>query len=186
MNESELLRARGRVAAAVAVTLMLFVSYAMFASVPSSAAGAPPGAAAFSRVVPEGWAFFTRSPREPRQTMWQRAAGGEWAEAKIGSNSSPNNVFGAARWVRAQDVELGQLYQKAVSQSDEWTACPSGDTALCLETAPKHRPVHNEVVSKTLCGTVGIGEQEPLPWAWAKTYHPASMPLKVLKLDVLC
>ena len=186
MTGTEVHRARGRAAVVAAVPLVFFLAYAVFASVPSSAAGTPPGAVEFNRILPQGWAFFTRSPREPRQMEWQRESGGTWQKAKMGANSSAQNLFGAARWVRTQDVELGLLYEQATSQRPEWTTCSSDDVPRCLESSPLKLQVRNTVVPKTMCGTIGISQQEPLPWAWAKKYDAHSMPLKVLRLEVQC
>ncbi|MFJ6054684.1 SdpA family antimicrobial peptide system protein [Streptomyces sp. NPDC092307] len=134
-------------------------------------------------LVPEGWAFFTRSPREEQATVWGLAAGGSrFHERGLGPYAQPANGFGWNREARALNLEIGIL-QTAVS--DRWAPCPGGDVSACLQREPA-LAIRNEAPEPLLCGSVGISLREPVPWAWAEGQDPNGMPTRVARLDVSC
>jgi antimicrobial peptide system SdpA family protein len=134
-------------------------------------------------VIPEGWAFFTRSPREDRVMPFVRDLSGRWVYSHAGPHSEPRNAFGLNRASRAQGVELGLLM--AQIPATHWGEC-SEQPVACLEHASTAIPLRNESPSPTLCGAVGIARQEPLPWAWIDARDEVTMPTRTARLDVTC
>jgi antimicrobial peptide system SdpA family protein len=117
------------------------------------------------KVVPEGWAFFTKSPRDAAYVPYERAADGTWRKAELWPHSRPSNAFGLDRRSRAQGVELGIL-QSAVGRAG-WVECyDRADT--CFERAPLERAV-NSSPEPSLCGDVGVAQQFPVPWVYARS-----------------
>ncbi|MFP2904935.1 SdpA family antimicrobial peptide system protein [Pyxidicoccus sp. 3LFB2] len=136
-------------------------------------------------VLPEGWAFFTRDPREDRMLPYVRATDGQWAWASQTPNFQPKNAFGIDRAARAQGVEMGLLMEQAREYARQ--ACEE-DPRRCLERASPGKPLRNRSPNPTLCGQVGFVFQRAVPWAWSRTSQgkPIIMPSKVLRLEVEC
>ena len=134
------------------------------------------------QIAPQGWAFFTISPRDPKVLAWAETSDGVWADAMRAPHSEPHNAFGFSRDSRAQGVEIGVLLEQ--TQSAVWTECTSEHIEQCLEDAPEGTSASNPGPSTTLCGDVALVQQEPLPWAWVGS--TTAMPAQVLRLEVSC
>jgi antimicrobial peptide system SdpA family protein len=138
-------------------------------------------------LLPQGWAFFTRDPREERFHVFSRDQNGKWIRALRGPNASPANFFGLKRASRAQGIEVGLLLSKVPGSG--WQTC-SEQPEVCLEQAPLVATIENITPHPTLCGEVGLALQKPVPWAWS--YHRSgsqitiTMPSKVARLEVRC
>lgn len=133
-------------------------------------------------LTPEGWAFFTRSAREPKLLTYRRAEGGRWLSADLGPHSLPSNLFGLDRKSRAQGVEIALLLGNI--HKDGVVDCRDVITA-CLEPLPA-LPIRNTSPAPSLCGDVGIAQQEPLPWAWSAAAAETTMPSRVVRLSITC
>jgi antimicrobial peptide system SdpA family protein len=133
--------------------------------------------------APEGWKFFTRDCREERTTMYVRR-NGAWQDAARTPNANPANAFGLNRIGRAQGIELGLLTQDIPIES--WQSCPDENPAACLERSPVARRMKNISPSPSLCGSVGLVSQKPVPWAWAKQGLHVAMPIATIRLEVQC
>ncbi|MCP9958274.1 MULTISPECIES: SdpA family antimicrobial peptide system protein [Streptomyces] len=186
MDTSRFLVRRARTALVLASVAVLGLLQVAFSVVPETAAGSPTAAPVVRSFLPEGWAFFTRSPREPRQSVWVEKEPGAWSEVERTGGASPSNLFGVSRALRARNVELGHLYQQAVDEKATWVECEGRAPAACLAGTPVSARLRNHSPSPVLCGTLGISEREPLPWAWAKEYPPETMATRVLHLEVAC
>jgi antimicrobial peptide system SdpA family protein len=134
--------------------------------------------------APQGWAFFTRSPRDEEYTTFVRA-GSSWQPRAKGTNSSASNWFGLSRRARALANETGSiLFSVAETQ---WTSCAPGLTVeACLESAPVAATIANPLPEPSLCGAVGLTAQKPVPWAWANASPPVQMPFRIVRLEVTC
>jgi antimicrobial peptide system SdpA family protein len=132
------------------------------------------------QVLPEGWAFFTKSPRDPEFALYRRS-GNSWVTALHGPQSDVGNWFGLSRKSRAEGIEFGMI---SVAVGKRLTTC-SGDWQDC---AKKLRP--NIVFQDTeehplLCGSLLIVNQTPVPWSWA-TFQHVTMPSTIAYVDVRC
>ncbi|WP_232293471.1 SdpA family antimicrobial peptide system protein [Stigmatella aurantiaca] len=136
-------------------------------------------------VLPEGWAFFTRDPRDERMLPYVRGADAQWSSASHTPNFQPRNFFGIDRAGRAQGVEMGLLMDAA--RKAERQACEE-EPSVCLERAPVAQKLSNASPHPTLCGQVGFVFQKAVPWAWSRSNREKKiiMPSKVLRLDIEC
>lgn len=175
----------------VVALILIGCAYVAHAALPVNALALPGQRAAVVRqVMPEGWAFFTRDPREADMTAWVH--GDEaWEPAVERHHASPLNLFGLRRADNATNIEMGLIYYTALEQKAEWSDCPPAleeseqTVSACLEQMPAVR-VGNATPIPQLCGPVSITRQEPLPWAWAAEGVEEQMPMEALRLDVRC
>ena len=133
--------------------------------------------------LPQGWKFFTRDPKEEREAFYRRTPEGAWVSAAGGANAEPSHGFGLSRAARAQGVEFGLLVQP-ISQN-AFQACEESPLA-CLERAEEALSIKNESPLPTLCGSIGIVMQKPIPWAWAGSADTIIMPSRVVRVRVSC
>ena len=134
-------------------------------------------------LIPEGWGFFTRDPREARLLPFVRGADG-WRAASEGPNGEAWNAFGFNRAARAQGVEMGLL--EFTIPTDAWKDC-NEEIAICLDKLPASMPLSNPTPRPTLCGEVGFAHRDTVPWAWAaSTPDETAMPSKVVRVNVKC
>jgi len=132
-------------------------------------------------LFPQGWAFFTRDPREPVDRAYRPGAP---PTPLLYTNSSARSLFGFSRRARAQNVEMAALLLEVPSGA--WHECRDA-LSRCLEAAPEAGvPVANRSMNRQICGPVVVERQPPVPWAWGRGLGTVHMPSKVLRLDVRC
>lgn len=177
------LRRLGVFAVGIAGLWAVLALYVVHAALPYNPLRLPYAHALRTQVwAPEGWAFFTRNPREPRPFLY-RLDGATWASASLGPHARASNAFGMNRRARAQGVELGLLLEGVPSRS--WKRCEEAPLG-CLDAAPAAARVANRSPRPSLCGTIGVVRQAPVPWAWARAPKPVVMPSNVIRLEVSC
>lgn len=134
-------------------------------------------------LAPQGWSFFTRNPREAKQYLFRRDARG-WESVLLAPHGRLRNAFGLNRASRAQGVEMALVVDAA--KKGRWVVCEERPIADCLSKLPAGFPVANVSPNPTLCGTIAVMEQRPIPWAWAKADRPIYMPARVLPIEATC
>ncbi|WP_353563168.1 SdpA family antimicrobial peptide system protein [Longimonas sp.] len=134
--------------------------------------------------MPQGFAFFTRDPREPRIHLYT-SNDGEWKSASLGPYSRPSNFFGLDRKPRTQLTEYALLLHRAGAILGEWDSCETFPGS-CLRQVSVADTLENTTPDPTLCGDIGFVRQEPVPWAWSQNKDEIDMPSEVLKLKILC
>lgn len=134
-------------------------------------------------VAPEGWAFFTRSPREHIKHLYRPTDEG-WTQVDR-SNFTVRNWMGVKRTSTIENVELHHLLRLAKGE-DGWTACRKPAPACLASGKGPTVSVRNETASQMLCGSIAVQRREPVPWAWSGAEEPVVMPSEVLRLDVTC
>ncbi|SNX62861.1 antimicrobial peptide system SdpA family protein [Streptomyces sp. TLI_55] len=135
-------------------------------------------------VAPQGWAFFTKSAKDPQYAPY-RMTGGGWHSAALTPHSRPSNVFGLDRASRSQGIEVALLlHQKNV----RWTSCEETTSVMaCLEhAAPRATATTNPSPAPTLCGRAAVAEMRPVPWAWRDLSPERHTPERVAVWDVRC
>ncbi len=132
--------------------------------------------------APQGWKFFTREPQEEQPFAYALQADGSWSPALKWPNARTDNLLGLGREGRVQGVELGLLLQDMTKSS--WKECDESPIH-CLDASTR-RELRNASPHPTLCGTIGVVLQEPVPFAWREAGAKAIMPSRVAKLDVKC
>ena len=138
-----------------------------------------------SVLLPQGWDFFTRNPREPQLRAYAEHEG-KWDSAMVGPKARPGLAYGWIRSPRAQLVEMGHILKSA--ENFNWTLCPSGtlpSTCFTNETT-RTEEITNESPHPTLCGNIAFVSQELMPWAWASEGLNVIMSSKILRLKILC
>ncbi|WP_103020449.1 SdpA family antimicrobial peptide system protein [Salinibacter altiplanensis] len=175
--------------AAVAIGLVIlflwgtFGAYILQASMPYNPIDLPYSDVVDMRtVIPEGWAFFTRNPREPSSRFYEKRDG-TWQSARLGANASPENLFGLSRRGRGQGIEAARLIEQAPDSA--WTKCKASARS-CLKSISHVPTVENPSPLPTFCGTVGFVRRPPVPWAWNESRLDIHMPGQALKLDIQC
>ncbi|MCM1974409.1 MULTISPECIES: SdpA family antimicrobial peptide system protein [Streptomyces] len=134
-------------------------------------------------LAPQGWAFFTKSPRDPEIIPFKKAPG-DWRPLALTPHASPRNAFGLNRESRAQGVEIAMLLSAA--KKDDWREC-TDDRQHCLKSfGTPARHVENRSPDPILCGTVGLLQERPTPWAWRDLMPEAHSPERVMVLEVTC
>jgi antimicrobial peptide system SdpA family protein len=134
-----------------------------------------------SLIVPEGWAFFTRSPRAPEPQVYAAEGSGGWRAVSAGPLAVPDTLMGLDRTTRSQGTEIAILIYQVPRTA--WTAC-TGPPTRCLSAAHPTTTVVNGSTHRTVCGDIGIVYQEVTPWAWHEL-RPV-MPSQVVRVEVRC
>jgi antimicrobial peptide system SdpA family protein len=179
-------RRLGLAAATLLAGCTLLIAYVVHQQMPTSAFTLPGEErlrTATVTLLPEGWAFFTRTPREPDLLPFTRTADGTWARALLAPHAEARNGFGLDRASRAQGVEMG-LLRGAVREQD-FHDCNESVEA-CLARLRAGAEVRNQSPAPTLCGPVGLALRAPVPWAWTRDGSTTAMPSRVVRLEVRC
>lgn len=159
----------------------VFFLYSFHAALPANPIRLPFAEAVDIRTMaPQGWAFFTRDPREADIDV--RAAEAAWTSL-LHPNNSTFSLLGASRDARAQRIELGMLSTRIPSA--KWVRC-KGDPAICLEESRVVLHLENDYPIPTLCGDLGFVKAPPVPWAWSGTERSIHMPSKISRVTVSC
>jgi antimicrobial peptide system SdpA family protein len=172
----------GRRVALAALVCGLLVAAVLSAALPASAFDPFPTGVkrTVAAALPEGWSFFTKSPRDPSTVVYGREPDGRWRDITAGPSARPGRLMGLNRAGRAQGTEIAVLTDQMPAGA--WQHCDrppldclSGATVSATVTNTSHR---------TVCGDVGFVVQEVLPWAWRDA--PTVMPSNVARVRVAC
>jgi antimicrobial peptide system SdpA family protein len=131
-------------------------------------------------MLPEGWAFFTRNPREPQWLAFGRVED-RWMRLEQ-RHASAVNRFGFGRYAPLQMMELGALIRQ--SEDTDWVAFPADTDPLQIHAASV--PVHNPAARPILCGDILVVEREPVPWAWSPQAASIRLGGRLLHMTVEC
>lgn len=171
----------------LAVMWSMIALYAVHASMPTNPIKLPAEDSIRARMwLPQGWKFFTRSPREDRYEAYALTPQGEWKQAMNWPNARAANLFGLSRRGRAQSVELGLLEGAAQRKSDTpiWQPCETRLEECFANASPTE--VDNATPQSSVCGEVALAKRPPVPWAWTRSSRKVEMPAKVLRLRIKC
>jgi antimicrobial peptide system SdpA family protein len=178
-EQQDLRLGRGIVAAgAVAVVLVIYV---LHAALPATPFQLPFGGNRIVKtVMPEGWAFFTISPRSADIVVYGAKPGG-WDRITVNAHSAPGSLAGLDRRNRSQGTEVALVANRV--PPDVWIDCDR-EPLDCLTALIPNRTVKNFASNRTLCGDIGMIMQEVLPWAYRDLN--TTMPSKVVRVNVAC
>lgn len=133
------------------------------------------------QVLPQGWAFFTKSPRGDFYAAY-RFDGGEWETANRGPNAQPRWAFGLNRESRLTEFDVQTALANAAD--DWWQDCARTDTDTeCLADSPSHA-VTAYGHDLRLCGDVGLVRREAVPWAYREFQKRTDG--SSLRLEITC
>ena len=160
----------------------VFAVYSVHAGMPETAIQLPFEDRNFIRTfTPQGWAFFTRDPREERFSVYGNDDDA-WRPLLAMPLASAENMFGLSRVGRANAVEYGMLY--ADIPAETWTEC-RGSHAACLDQLQTSATLDNAAPVPAICGDVGVVVQPPVPWVWSRNER-IEMPLRAVRVRVRC
>lgn len=130
-------------------------------------------------LIPEGWGFFTRDPREERLYVFRCDS----LNLKYvpNDNFSFESFFGASKKSRVYNLELGRLVS-SIEKSD-WHSWKSKNTWCPMDLPTIYQL--NTQRSPLICGEFYVVKREPVPWAWASSNH-VSMPGSIVKINIIC
>jgi antimicrobial peptide system SdpA family protein len=133
----------------------------------------------FRSLLPEGFAFFTRDPREFQIVLYTK----DKIEVDL-HNGSPKFWFGLKRYPRAFNVELGQIFP--VIAKKDWYNCQSGDMQCLNDDLLPLYVIKSEFPAPLILGDYYVRISDPIPWAWANTFNEKNktMPSKVMKVSI--
>ena len=131
-------------------------------------------------VLPEGWGFFTRDPREADLILARLDENDEWRLEP--PHASLDNLLGLRRLSRALPVESSQILHQV---EPAFISCGDDNWRHCTAKAPVHE-IQNPVPDAKLCGDVTFVRREPVPWAWADLLHPDDMPTNIFRTRIRC
>ncbi len=133
-------------------------------------------------LVPEGWAFFTRNPREAQLLVYTVGSAGCWQRFGL-ENGLPRYCFGIQRGARLFSMGLHSLLRRVPVRS--WSPC-LGNVNLCAERL-RLTPLE---LSPTNAAELKLGTQrnyliqvrDVVPWAWSRRVAPEQMPSRIVWL----
>ena len=171
----------------IAIPLVAFLVWLFASSIPESAVHGSPGSQRLlRRVIPEGWAFFTRPAREITHKVYRESTDGSYIDDSV-VNVKLSNRISPSRLVRVRSISLGAIYNAL--PDDAWQVCKGGPTKCGLKlrggpsravTLSFHRPGY--------CGELLIERSVPVPWALRDSYRKLrrEAPAEYAKVRVDC
>jgi antimicrobial peptide system SdpA family protein len=132
-------------------------------------------------LIPEGWGFFTKSPRDPEMQV-AVLHNGSLMKLNIVSSFQAKYAFGFNRLSRAQGLELDGLLSQ-LRTSSLWHDCQQ-NVSVCAENLLVQKQLVNSVQFPTLCGDLVLFERRPVPWAY-RNLNPV-MPSRLTRVEVVC
>lgn len=132
--------------------------------------------------VPQGWAFFTRDPREAQIVLYK--INNKNKLIQIGQrHSSSTNLFGLNRRADKIMFEFALIKEKLKDsqfQNTRWNY----QYKLFSKTPTITYTVKNRLKNPNLKGKYIIIFQKPVPWAWSKRIDKIKMPAKIIRLNI--
>lgn len=140
----------------------------------------------WTRLMPQGWAFFSKSPRDPLIGPYTLSKTGDVVSQSMLPSTQAKYLWGMSRNARAQGVEVA--YYAADLQSGDWADCKSPIIDECVRQGKslKAKPVKNPAPSPSVCGTSYLVESEPMPWSYRHLTEERFKALKIAKVKVQC
>lgn len=173
----------GRSIATLIALAAVAVVYVLHAALPATPFELPFGnPQAFRTVVPEGWGFFTMSPRTPDVMVYGARPDGGWRQLTVGAHEGADSLMGLNRRNRSQGTEVAIVANQL--PPERWSACEREPLDCLTALSPQPVRVSNFSNLHSVCGDVGLVMQDVLPWAWRGL--PTEMPSKVVRVVVSC
>lgn len=127
--------------------------------------------------MPQGWAFFTRSPEDPSLVPYERGK-----RVDTLPQSSAVNLLGLSRNQRAQGTELALI----ANQVPKFTACDDYLSVCLSQPAGTTYNFQNPTRTPFFCGTMRVVLQTPVKWSF-RTQTPETVRVtKYADVDLSC
>ncbi|NBL65069.1 SdpA family antimicrobial peptide system protein [Flavobacterium sp. NST-5] len=128
-----------------------------------------------SKTLPEGWGFFTKSPREAGYTVYVVNQGNlELLETR---NTSSSNYFGLSRKARKISMEVSivtdlvatELWQK----KSDLSHINLPENLVEIDSKNLHFLKNHDLV---------VVKSYPIPWAWKEIVQPNQIPYEIVRI----
>jgi antimicrobial peptide system SdpA family protein len=133
-------------------------------------------------IAPEGWAFFTRDPREPRVNVLHRDSHGRWCEEDW-QDAAWRNGLGLTRGGRILNLALSSAIGRV--PMERWVPCQK-DPLACAEKSKtlelKVRSAHPAEAYLPVGEELVVYVAPPVPWSWSRSRPRVAMPGRILRL----
>lgn len=135
-----------------------------------------------SELAPQGWSFFTKSPREPdiRFVAREGDGAGDPGVKVLTPHSRAENLFGWNRASRAQVAELALVVGEL--EDSDWMSCESGQCGAMERPVP----VDNKEPVPSLCGLLTLQYVEPVAWAYRDFVDSTYQVTNQIEVDIQC
>jgi len=134
--------------------------------------------------VPQGWAFFTRDPREAQITIYKKNDKDQFVEINQ-RHSSVRNMFGLNRRASKIMSEL-QFIKKQINDTLFINTKWNYQENIQGKIPNSIIPVKNKIKHPILCGEYVVAFQKAVPWAWSQNIEQIKMPCKVIRIKIQC
>lgn len=134
--------------------------------------------------TPQGWAFFTRNPREEQIYIYRIDNNGRLSRINQ-KHSNFDNIMGLDRKVSKISVEV-QYLTSNIHKSEYTETIWNYDENIFGKVPSKYISVINPINNPLLCGNYLIVKQKIVPWAWWSTSRKVQMPSTVVKIQTKC
>ena len=132
--------------------------------------------------LPQGWAFFTRDPREPYVSLYQQREQ-RWEQVNSTTVAGGEHLFGLDRSARTENYEIDVIISQ-ISEK-EWARCEKEPITRCFpESPPPGVSIHSHGEDLRFCGLLAVTVHKPVPWAWADLVE--QMPGSYVFIEVEC
>jgi len=137
-------------------------------------------------LLPEGWNFFTRDPREERVFIYKTNANSEFTAIEEWPNNAYRNMFGIKRNARAIGTDYGMILSK-ISDSN-WIKIDEKDLSVFFQRTKNLEPQFffnypddaKEEARHFLYGDLVFVKKQIIPWSWYRMNLNNSSAIKVL------
>jgi len=126
----------------------------------------------YTALVPEGWGFFTKNPRDPVvfTFIWEN---GKWVRYEKENNSSMANLAGLKRDARYNGVVFESFFKQL--QPKDWSAHQNVDVNGVINQPLKPKVVKLATDYPDFCGkSLLFVQTKVIPWAWSFNEHGSS------------
>jgi antimicrobial peptide system SdpA family protein len=139
-----------------------------------------------TRIVPEGWAFFTRDPKEPSFILYEITDKGQLRRF-IQRPGTPRYLFGMNRRARVVSQEYGRLQEYVPVADSLWREIEGPiEKYAHLADSLTVTKIPNSSRFPLINGIFILQKIEPVPWAWARSKNiEAYTKSKICKIHVV-
>jgi antimicrobial peptide system SdpA family protein len=133
-------------------------------------------------ILPQGWAFFTRSPREGQVFLLKKKGDAFFVENLY--HSKINNVFGLNRVTTKINYELMSIYSQF--KKTDFVDGQSNMQCNITDSIPKKiHYVRNKFRNAKITGEYVLIIQKLVPYAWISKLNLQTMPCKSIRFYAL-
>jgi antimicrobial peptide system SdpA family protein len=130
-------------------------------------------------IFPQGWAFFTKDPKEPVLKIF-RQENGRLVHLNNTASLNLGDALGLKRNKRKMSAELAQTLSKVAAT--KWTKYEAGNIEEVAVKLPIADTIESKFNHKLLQGEYIFYQSERVPWAWAQSYP--KIPFQCIKIFV--